>query len=94
MKVVKYALIGAMMLPAIGAFAQDVSAPEMLEGLTMLESNVDKALKRYEINANPAELSLAQLAEIIGVLNDPAMSSGGEAAKRSIESIIASDTSG
>lgn len=88
MKVLKYALIATLLLPAGGALAQDVNASEMMTGLTMVQSNVDRAFQRLNIDADPRDLSLAQLAEIIGVLNDPAMSSGGESTKRTIETII------
>jgi len=93
MKTLKFALIGALMLPAGTAFAQEVDAPQMLTGLTMLQTNVNNAFRLHDIDADPRELSLAQLAEVIGVLNDPAMSSGGESAKKSIESIVMGDTS-
>ena len=88
MKTLKYAIIGALLLPSGGALAQEVNPPEMLAGLSMLQTNVNNAFRRHSIEADPTELSLAQLAEIIGVLNDPAMSSGGESARRSIVSII------
>jgi hypothetical protein len=91
MKTLKYALIGALMLPAAGAFAQSADAPVMLAGLTMLETSAANAFRAYGIDAEPTDLSLGQLAEIIAVLNDPAMSSGGESAKRSIETILEAD---
>jgi hypothetical protein len=93
MKTIKFALIGALMLPAAGAFAQEVDAPQMLAGLSMLQTNANNAFRLHNIDADPTELSLAQLAEIIGVLNDPQMSSGGESAKKSIEAILRADTS-
>lgn len=88
MKVVKYALIGALVMPAFGALAQDVDVPQMQASLSMLQLNVDKALKSHSIDADASALSLGQLAEIIGVLNDPQMSSGGETARRTIETIV------
>jgi hypothetical protein len=93
MKTLKYALIGALVFPAAGAFAQEVDAPQMMAGLSMLQTNANNAFRLHNIAADPAELSLAQLAQIIGVLNDPQMSSGGESAKRSIEAILRGDTS-
>lgn len=88
MKTLKYALVGALLFPATGAIAQEVDAPEMMKAHSMLQTNVDNAFRRFSIDADPTELSLAQLAEIIGVLNDPAMSSGGQSAKDSIEAIL------
>ncbi len=93
MKTLKYALIGALVLPAAGAFAQQVDAPQMLAGLSMIQTNANNAFRLHGIDADPTELSLAQLAEIIGVLNDPQMSSGGESAKRSIEEILRAESS-
>jgi hypothetical protein len=93
MKTLKYALIGALMLPAAGALAQEVDAPQMMAGLSMIQTNASNAFRLHGIDADPAKLSLAQLAEIVGVLNDPERNSGGQSTKRSIEAILRADTS-
>lgn len=88
MKLTKIALAFAVMLPASYALAQDYDAAGMAEGLTMLELNVNNAFQRYEIDADPTSLSLAQLAEIVGILNDPNANSGGTSAKAKIEAAL------
>ena len=91
MKTLKYALIGALMLPAMGAVAQEYDAPEMMAGLSMIQTSVNSALKKHDIDADPTQLSLSQLVEIVNVLNDPSMSSGGQSAKRTIQKIVTGD---
>jgi hypothetical protein len=91
MKTLRYALVGALMFPAAGAIAQQFDAPQMLAGLTMLQTNASNAFKAYNIEADPAELSLVQLAEIIGVLNDPERDSGGRNVKQILEAILEPD---
>jgi hypothetical protein len=88
MKNLKAALVVAMLLPAAGAFAQAIDAPQMMASLSMLETNAVNAFDHYDINADVQDLSLGQLAAIVGVLNDPNANSGGASAKASIEAII------
>ncbi len=91
MKTLKYALIGALLFPAMGAVAQDVDAPGMLTGLTMIQTNVNNAFRLHDIDADPTKLTLSQLVEIANVLNDPEMNSGGQSAKMTILKVLTDD---
>ncbi|TYB90308.1 hypothetical protein [Oceaniovalibus sp. ACAM 378] len=88
MKISKLALALVVMMPATAALAQDYDAAGMQAGLTMIETNVGNAFQTYNIDADPTTLTLAQLVEIVGILNDPGKSSGGESAKASIEAAL------
>lgn len=88
MKILKAALICSLLLPAAGAFAQEVDAPEMLKGLSMIQTNAQNAFLKYGIDANPEDLSLGQLGAIVGILGDPEKDSGGNSAKASIEALL------
>ena len=90
MKLVKAALVATMLLPASGAFAQDDSLgrAQFQVGLSMLEVNAQNALEEYNIDANVQDLSLAQLAQILGILNDPDANTGGNDAGRRISAIV------
>lgn len=90
MKLVKAALVAAMILPAAGAFAQDTSMErmQMQVGLSMLEVNAQNAFDRYNIETDVRALSLSQLAQIVGILDDPDANSGGSSAKASIEAVL------
>lgn len=88
MKLVKAALAAVMILPASGAMAQQADSLQMVVGLSMLENNAQNAFREYNINANVRDLSLSQLAQIIGIINDPESDSGGSFAKNRIEAIV------
>ena len=90
MKMVKAALVAAMLLPASGAFAQDTNMErmQMQVGLSMLEVNAQNALQRLNIDGDVRELTLSQLAQIAGILSDPDADSGGSSTKASIEAVL------
>lgn len=88
MKLVKAAVAAVMILPASGAMAQQADSLQMVVGLSMLESNAQNAFREYDINANVRDLSLSQLAQIIGIINDPNSDSGGSSAKNRIQAIV------
>lgn len=88
MKLVKAALAAVMILPASGALAQQADSLQMVVGMSMLESNAQNAFREYDINADVRELSLSQLAQIIGIINDPDGDSGGNSAKNRIQAIV------
>lgn len=88
MKISKLALALVALMPATAVMAQDYDSAGMREGLSMIQTNVDNAFQQYKIDADPTSLSLAQLAEIIGILDNPDSSSGGTSAKAKIEAAI------
>lgn len=88
MKLVKAALVSAMLLPTSVAVAQQADGPMMQAGLTMIEASVQNALDRHSVDANVHDLSLAQLVTIVGILNDPEADSGGSSSKASIEAVL------
>ena len=87
MKISKLALALVVLMPASAALAQEYNAPQMQEGLTMIQTNAEQAFKQYGIDADPKELSLAQLAEIIGVLSQSGKDGGGNV-KSQIEAAL------
>ncbi len=82
----------AAMLPASFAMAEDkmMEPKMMMENETMIEASVASSFKKYGITTNPSTLTIAQLAEIINVMD---MSVTGKMAegdvKASIEAAIA-----
>lgn len=78
----------AIALLPMAALAQDsaMMTPEaMQESFTMLESNVSNILATYGIEASVQELTVAQMAQIIGIANST--SSEGDVAER-LEAIV------
>jgi hypothetical protein len=88
MKTLKAALVAAMLLPASGAVADNMETMQMRVGLSMLESNAQGALTRYDLKANVQDLSLSQLAQIVSILDDPNGDSAGASRKASIEAVL------
>ena len=82
------AFIAAFGFVSSGAFAKGYDTTSMQHGLDMLQTEVAQALTEYQIDVDPATLSMAQIAVIISVLNDPDKDSGGSNAKTAIEAAI------
>lgn len=89
MRIIPLSVAFALALPASMAFAQQFNSTGMSEGLSMIELNAEKAFQKYNIDADPMALTLAQLAQIVGILSDPDRDTGGSSAKQNIEAILA-----
>ena len=76
----------ASAMSTVPALAYDTTSMQM--GMNMLQTEVAQAFAEYKIDADPSTLSLAQIAVIMGVLNDPDRNSGGASAKSAIEAAI------
>lgn len=68
----------AALLPASFAMAQDMEPKMMMTNMTMVETTIGNAFKKYDIATDPATLTGAQMAEIISVL-DQSLSGGMQA---------------
>ncbi len=88
MRIASLVMAIAMALPVTMAVAQDMDPAAMAEDLTMIEQNAASAFSEYGIEADPMALTLAQLSEIVAILNDPDANSGGKSAKMSIEAAL------
>jgi hypothetical protein len=71
---------------ASSAFAFDPA--DMHMGRTMLETQIKNAFVEYGIDYDLTALSLAQIAQIEGILSDPERDSGGNGVKSAVEAII------
>ena len=83
----RLATIGLLLaLSTSAAYAEDVDMKMMNEGVTMLQKGIEQILIKYGVKVDPMTLSLAQLAEINGVVD---MSETEDAKKSMIEAAIA-----
>lgn len=81
-------LLLAAALSSVGALAtaQDFNMEEMRQAQTMLQTNVERLLRRHSIETNVHMLTLAQLAAIRGVAES---SDSSDNLKGQIQAIVA-----
>lgn len=77
-----------LILAAGTATAGVFDASDMHMGRTMLEQQIKNAFVEYNIDVDLTTLSLAQIAQIEGILSDPERDAGGNSVKSAVEAII------
>ena len=84
------AVVASLDCVASMASAEGYNTASMQQGLDTLETQIAQAFDEYQIDADPTTLSMAQIAVIIGVLDEPEKDSGGNDVKSAIEAAIRS----
>ena len=77
-----------LILAAGTATAQAYDVSDMHQGRTMLEQQITNAFVEYGIDVDLMTLSLAQIAQIEGILSEPERDGGGNSVKSAVEAII------
>jgi hypothetical protein len=81
----------ALIFLATTASATTFDVSDMRSGRTMLEQQITNAFVEYGIEVDLTSLSLAQIAQIEGILSDPERNGGGSNVKSAVEAIIGSN---
>ena len=84
------AIVASLGCVASMASAEGYNTSSMQQNLDTLETQIAQAFDEYQIDADPTILSMAQIAVIIGVLDEPEKDSGGNDVKSAIKAAIRS----